>query len=771
MKNKVSSGPAPATAPSASDGGADDRELLRATIARLLDEHPAAERARQVGPTGVDLELWDRLVALGLVAMAAPVAAGGGGASLADLAVVAAELGRRVAAVPALETFVALRLAARLGVADAELAELVEGGAVLGVALSPTADAADAADSVAIPLVPGAAAADRTLVRVGDEARWLAGPAVEVASELAIGPVGDVVTGEGDVVVAQGPEVARAWAAAWDEWRVLAAAHLVGVGQGALDLAVRYVQERHAFGGPLARFQVIQHRLADRATELAGAELLVARAVAAVAADGSVDGEQAEAQSAGSPLAPMAHWFAGDVAERASAESLHLHGGYGFMTEYDVQLHLRRAKGLRLLVGDPGDELAEVADRLALEGTSAAVPHRPISGDEAFRAQVRAFVAERATPEIIERAHATGTLHDDGLHRAIAERGWLATWWAGEGDGEGEATVGGPAGGAIGPAEVVVLMEELQRAGAPVDGTGIAMMVATTLRHVGSPTQLAEVLPRILAGDLLPCLGYSEPDAGSDVAAATTKAVRDGDTWVITGQKMFTTLAEEADVVFLLARTDASGPKHRGLTLFLVPMGAAGVEVRAVETLGGERTNITFYEGVQVPDAARVGPVGEGWSVMSVALAFERNSAVLGSALRLYDLAWAWAATGAGPDGAAPMARPDVRRALARVAVDLEVADVLGARALELTAAGEVPVVEGSMTKLFTTERYQAASSALLDALGADGVRAHGSPGAPADGWIEHAFRHAVVTTIAAGTSEIQREIIAQRGLGLPRSR
>jgi hypothetical protein len=293
----------------------------------------------------------------------------------------------------------------------------------------------------------------------------------------------------------------------------------------------------------------------------------------------------------------------------------------------------------------------------------------------------------------------------------------------------------------------------------------IASMVAATLVLRGTDQQRGEIVPRILAGDALCCLGYSEPDAGSDVAAVQTRAVRDGDEWVINGQKMFTTMAHVADYVFLLTRTSPEKPKHKGLTMFLVPMDAAGIEIAPVHTLGGERTNITFYADVRVPDSCRVGDMDAGWSVMHAALVYERNSANWGEPDRLVREVAAWAtSTGAIDD-------PLVAERLAEHATAMEVGRLLLYRMAQAAASGAMTAVEGSMAKLFITEAFTRAATDLLDVLGAAGVLPHGDDDAPNAGLVEHAFRHSTVTTIYGGSSEVQRGIIAERGLGLPRTR
>jgi alkylation response protein AidB-like acyl-CoA dehydrogenase len=369
---------------------------------------------------------------------------------------------------------------------------------------------------------------------------------------------------------------------------------------------------------------------------------------------------------------------------------------------------------------------------------------------EQFTRGIRALLAEHLTPEVRARVHATGTHHDWNLHRAMAHRGWVVAALPVDLGGQGRS-----------PEQLAALFRELERAEAPYDGMANTMMVAFILGHVGTPRQIADVLPLLLAGDAIPCLGYSEPESGSDVAAAATSAVRDGDGWVITGQKMFTSLAEEARWAFVLTRTNTDVAKHRGLTFFLVPM--EQVEVRPVRTLAGKRTNITFFDGVRVGDEWRIGGVDGGWQVLLVALAFERGAAGgVSDISALYDAAVARLSEPDG-HGTRPIDDPHVRARLVKIAIDKEVADVLGDRAAWAASKG-VPRQEGAEAKLFGTEAYGRAAAALLDILGAQGVLRDDTPGS-----FEHAYRYAPILTTAGGTSEIQKNLIAERTLGLPR--
>src|SRR5262249_4676507 len=244
------------------------------------------------------------------------------------------------------------------------------------------------------------------------------------------------------------------------------------------------------------------------------------------------------------------------------------------------------------------------------------VDFTPSSAAEQFGKEVRDLLARVFTDERRQHAHDTGTMHDWELHRAMADQGWIR-----------QALPEALGGGGRGPEELAVLFRELELAGAPYDGMSICTMVASVLAHVGNDMQQREILPKLLSGESLIALGYSEPDAGSDVAAARTRAVRDGDHWRIDGQKIFTSLAEESEWVFLLTRTNAEVPKHQGLTFFLVPTSAPGFDLQPIRTLSGKRTNMTFYDGVQVGDEWRVGDVDGGWQVMLVALSFERGVA------------------------------------------------------------------------------------------------------------------------------------------------
>jgi len=349
--------------------------------------------------------------------------------------------------------------------------------------------------------------------------------------------------------------------------------------------------------------------------------------------------------------------------------------------------------------------------------------------------------------------------NDEGFTRALAEQGWLAPGWPVELGGQGRD-----------PVEMLTLHEELRVRDAPTYGIGTTTMVATVLRAVGTPEQ-KKIIPKALAGEVIFVLGFSEPEAGSDVAAATTRAVRDGDEWVINGQKMFTTNAQLADYVFLLTRTNPDVAKHKGLTMFLVPMDQPGVEVQAVYTLSGERTNITFYNDVRVSDEWRIGEVDEGWTTMTVTLQAEHGSGFGSAIARMLGAVEEWAADAVDDDGEPVMDDVRLREALGHTATDLEIARLLQRRTAWMAASGIQQNVEGPMSKLFSSEALEDRAEELTELVGPDALRSYFDPTAPQHGTIDHMLRFSLGTTIYAGTSEIHRNMIAQRGLGLPRTK
>jgi alkylation response protein AidB-like acyl-CoA dehydrogenase len=276
-----------------------------------------------------------------------------------------------------------------------------------------------------------------------------------------------------------------------------------------------------------------------------------------------------------------------------------------------------------------------------------------------------------------------------------------------------------------------------------------------------------EVLLRFARGDVTSCLGFTEPSGGSDVFAAKTRAVRDGDDWVINGQKMFTSGADLASYVLLLTRTDPDVAKHKGLTMFLVPLDVPGIEIRPVHTFMDERTNATFYADVRIPDRYRLGDVNGGVKVMAAALTMEQAGSYYHEQMHdMINAVTAWARE-EQRGGQSLLAHPGTLSRLANIYTDCCISEALSARVLWTTLSGEPDRAYGPASKVFTTQAFIDNSADLVD-LAAPASLIRGKTGL---GVVEMGYRHSTATSIYGGTSEVLRSMVAERRLGLPRSR
>ena len=304
--------------------------------------------------------------------------------------------------------------------------------------------------------------------------------------------------------------------------------------------------------------------------------------------------------------------------------------------------------------------------------------------------------------------------------------------------------------------------------GAPY-GTTATTIVAPTLMRYGTDEQKSTFIPRIAAGEIDFALGYSEPNAGTDLASLQLRAELDGDEYVLNGTKMFTSLAHKADYCWLAARTDTDAPKHKGISLFIVDMKAPGITTRPLWTMGGGRTNQTFWDNVRVPVTQRIGEENQGWYYVATALDFERIGVFPVSRVRRqFDRLVEYVRT-ADFGGYRPAQDPDVRHRIADLSTDLEVAQMLSYRAAWMVSQGQVPNYEAAMVKIFGTELQQRLTHTATQVLELYGQLLEGSPHAPANGYFEQAYEAAVMPTFGAGSNEILRQIIAARGMGLPR--
>jgi alkylation response protein AidB-like acyl-CoA dehydrogenase len=288
----------------------------------------------------------------------------------------------------------------------------------------------------------------------------------------------------------------------------------------------------------------------------------------------------------------------------------------------------------------------------------------------------------------------------------------------------------------------------------------------------GSDEQKAALLPKILQGELFFGVGYTEPGAGTDLASLTTRADRDGDDFVINGQKVYTTHAHDCDYIWLAARTDPDAPKHKGISIILVPTDTPGFSCTPIYTLGGERTNATYYQDVRVPVTNLIGPLNGGWGLITSQLNHERITlATPGFAESVMDEVWRWAGKIECPTGGAMLEQQWVQIQLARVYAKLQALQVLNWRSAWSLSEGIPNMAEASALKVMGTEFFVEAYNLLLEITGAAGLVVEGEPGAIFGGRLENAYRSATTLTFGGGVNEVQRDIIAMAGLGLPRAR
>jgi alkylation response protein AidB-like acyl-CoA dehydrogenase len=381
---------------------------------------------------------------------------------------------------------------------------------------------------------------------------------------------------------------------------------------------------------------------------------------------------------------------------------------------------------------------------------------------QALQRELQTYFDRLLSPEVREKlggdeGEAGGELYKD-LIRQMGADGWLGIGWPQEYGGQGRS-----------PVEQYIFFEEADRAAAPIPLITLNT-VGPTLMLYGSPEQKARFLPSIVRGEVHFAIGYSEPGAGTDLASLSTRAVRDGDEFVINGQKVFTTGAHFSDFVWLAARTDPDAPKHKGLSVFIVDMTSPGVSWTPIHVLDGHRTNATYYENVRVPTSALVGAENEGWRMMTTQLNHERIAlASAGRVGRLLDNVVCWAHQSENPSGGRVIDLPWVQLALARVRAKVDALRLMNFRRAWEMAAGAPTAADSAAVKVFGTEAYIEAYRLLLEVVGQAGNTQPGSPDAVLEGELEWAYRRATILTFGGGVNEVQRGIVATAGLGLPR--
>ncbi len=323
-------------------------------------------------------------------------------------------------------------------------------------------------------------------------------------------------------------------------------------------------------------------------------------------------------------------------------------------------------------------------------------------------------------------------------------------------------------GQARGPIDHFIFTDEVQRSGFPLPFLTLNTVGPTLLRY-GTDEQKQEFLPRILRGELHFAIGYSEAEAGTDLASLKTKAEKLGDEWVINGAKMWTSLANYADYIWLAARTDPDVKKHRGISMFLVPTSAPGYKITPISTIGGVRTNATYYEDVRVPAANLIGGENNGWSLITGQLNHERVSLVtVGPLRRLLDEARSWSQETKLAAGRRVIDQPWVQSNLARIHAKLEALRLMTWKQAWAAQHSQLHPADASTLKVYGSEFYVEAYRALLEIFGSLGTLQADSPGSVLRGKVESMYRNTLILTFGGGTNEVQRDIIAMAALGMP---
>ncbi|MGI9363158.1 MAG: acyl-CoA dehydrogenase family protein [Parasphingorhabdus sp.] len=720
----------------------EDQQMLRDMMSRALISPTSSARIRETEIKGHDAEAWQVFVEMGLPLLRVPEANEGAGGSLMDAVIVAETIGTFLPLIPAMEVIVAARLLTALGGDVASVAE----GEIISVALS------DALHAGSQPVV-AAPVAQKILFRSGDQVRVVEGPFGAAEPNTGYVATCHVVLGpKVGEPIASGPAAITAFNAAMEEWKLLTAASVAAAARKAIENAADYAKEREAFGQPIGSYQGLAHPLAEASVEVDGAALLVWRTV--------------EMIGAGNPKAaamvPMSFWWAATTCRQATIIAMRVFGGYGMTLESDAPMYFRRVNAWALAAGNPEAELITVAQRLWQDATADLPDAGPVaisfeyppSAQEAA-AKVYEVLAEHVTPACSEWQYESDDFFDKELFQKLAARNLLFPDWPKEAGGGGYDSF-----------SVSAIREAFTYYDCDYVIIGIADMLGKMLLRYGSDRGKEEILPKLAAGEAFAALGYSEPSCGSDIFAVKTRAVRDGDEWIIDGQKMFTSQGHFADYMLLLTRTGES--KHGGITLFAMPTSVPGYDCHEIKTVGGERTNTTFYDSVRIHDDYRLGEVNGGTKVLATLLGLEQGAGdhFYGAIRSMLDCALEWARTPSS-DGVAPIDTASAQMVLASVAVRLEIADALNRRTTEAFGNGRARKHYGPSTKLFASEAWVSCSSDLVALAAPESLFQGFTP----LGRIERNFRRSVPSTVYAGTSEVQRSIIAEAGLGLPRTR
>ena len=379
---------------------------------------------------------------------------------------------------------------------------------------------------------------------------------------------------------------------------------------------------------------------------------------------------------------------------------------------------------------------------------------------EALRQELRAYYAKLLSPEIREELHRGQGIGPTmrSVVRQMGKDGWLGIGWPVEYGGQGRSDI-----------EQFIFFDESMRAGAPVPML-TTNTVGPTIMRMGTDEQKREFLPRILAGEIHFCIGYSESQAGTDLAALSTRAERDGDEYVVNGSKLWTSLAGDADYCWLAVRTDPEVPKHQGISILITDMKSPGIRIDPLDLMSSHNINAVFLDDVRVPARNIVAGEGKGWKLITSQLNHERVTICSSGILeRAFEDVRSWARATKRPDGRRVADQEWVQMNLARVYSGLEFLRLLNWKVAWSSTQGKLDPADASSVKVFGTEWYVESFRLLMEILGPRAYLKRGSPEAVLTGQLEVLYRSLLILTFGGGTNEIQRDLIGLFGLGFPR--
>jgi alkylation response protein AidB-like acyl-CoA dehydrogenase len=736
------------------------RTMLRDSLRRFLGEHWTADRAasRSASPEEIS-GIWTGLVGQGIASLGCDPSEGG----LSEVMVVMAELGRAACPAPMWSAGLAnLALTGSRDPAVGSLLERIHAGAARVAfsfgALDPDrhAGAISVVDGRAnglLRFVEVAASCTHLLVAIDPSTLALVelgASGVGLEPTRAMGTYGFYQLRLDAVPARSIPLKGISVEDLLIQGRLALLARAHGAARRAFDLVVDYAREREQFGQAIGKFQAIQHKLANGLIALEGVRLTLDHA--------------AHLHDRNDPdwryFADTAAAFGGEALRRVALESQHTFGAIGYAEEHEAPLHFKRVHLDTVALGGSPQARRNIASFLFDRGGSALPEYDLGPAGNDLRGQVRVWLERHWSGErkaAFESRPFAKREFDPEFALDIGRTGWIGLGWPKRFGGQGRS-----------PLEQIAFIETMEHAEAPRIGAAIQ---ANALMMFGTAAQQQRYLPEILRGEAMHGMGYSEPQAGSDLAALRTRAERDGDHWVINGQKIWTT-TWWGKYMFLAARTDKDAkPPHAGISMFIVPMDAKGVTIRASTTMyDGSFANI-FYDNVRIPLENIVGEVNGGWKVLTGALAFERGLVGGGIVLKVaHAFEQLRLHVMAGEGDAPPLSEdPIVRERMAVLASEIEVGRQLMMQCAELAAEGITPPEYGAISKVFSGELMERFGEAALDILGMRATLSQGMPGALDNGRFEQNLRHSLMWVISIGTNEIQRSLIAQRGLRLPR--